>query len=47
MPKYVLHYFPLGGRAMTARLMFTVAGVEFEDNLIRGPEWPTAKEDCK
>lgn len=47
MPTYVLSYFPIGGRALAARLMFKIAGVEFRDNHIAGEEWAKAKENSK
>ena len=47
MPTYVLNYFPIGGRALAARLMFKIAGVEFTDNHITGEEWAKAKENSK
>ena len=46
-PKYILNYFQIAGRAEVARLMFHVAGVEFEDNQMTFPEWATAKSDSK
>jgi len=44
--KYVLNYFPLPGRAETARLMFHLAGVEFTDNHIPFAEWNGCKSDA-
>ena len=41
MPKYKLTYFPLRGRAESIRIVFAVAGVEFEDNRIDPKEWFT------
>ncbi|XP_057304050.1 probable glutathione S-transferase 6 isoform X1 [Hydractinia symbiolongicarpus] len=45
--KYVLNYFPSGGRAELARFLFLVAGVEFTDNHISKEEWPKVKNDTK
>ena len=39
MPSYILYYFNLRGRAEATRLMFKVAGVEFEDRRLNGEEW--------
>ncbi|XP_057304055.1 glutathione S-transferase-like [Hydractinia symbiolongicarpus] len=44
-PKYILTYFPIGGRAECARLMFRVAGVEFEDVQHHSTHWQTIKND--
>ena len=46
MPKYTLHYFPIGGRAEAPRLMFKLAGVEYTDNRIPFTEWQGVKSDC-
>lgn len=43
MPKYRLTYFNGRGRAEVTRLMFALAGVEFEDKRIQGEEWPALK----
>lgn len=42
-PKYRLIYFNLMGRAETARMMFKVAGVEFEDFRIEQKRWSEFK----
>lgn len=39
MPKYTLHYFPGRARAEIARLIFAVAGVEYEDHRIEKADW--------
>ncbi|XP_020630097.1 glutathione S-transferase 1-like [Orbicella faveolata] len=41
MPKYKLSYFPIRGRAEAIRIVFAVAGVEFEDNRVGPKEWFT------
>ena len=46
-PKYTLNYFPIGGKAEAARLMFKVAGVEFTNNMITQTEWANIKSDSK
>eukprot|EP00775_Hariotina_reticulata_P004727 gene4727-4977_t len=38
-----LTYFPITGRAETARLLFTLGGIAFEDNRIDFAEWPSFK----
>jgi glutathione S-transferase len=43
MPTYKLQYFDGQGRAEVARLLFSVAGVEFEDERLSGETWQTAK----
>ena len=43
MPTYKLSYFDARGRAEVARLMFHVAGKEFEDERLRGDAWKAAK----
>ncbi|XP_072164680.1 S-crystallin SL11-like [Diadema setosum] len=45
MPTYKLLYFNARGRAENARMMFTLAGVEFEDYRFKEGEWPTIKAD--
>ncbi|XP_057291487.1 S-crystallin SL11-like [Hydractinia symbiolongicarpus] len=44
-PKYILTYFPSGGRAECARLMFRVAEVEFEDVQHTFAHWGTIKNN--
>ena len=46
-PKYVLTYFSVRGRAETTRLLFKVAGVEFEDKRLTFEEWGKEKEQLK
>lgn len=38
---YVLHYFPLNGRAALIRAMFDIKGVEFTERLITFEQWAT------
>ena len=45
--KYTLTYFATPGRAETARMMFHLAGVEFNDVHIQREEWPECKSDGK
>jgi glutathione S-transferase len=40
MPQYKLTYFNIRGKGELIRLLFTVAGVEFEDNRIEHSDWP-------
>ena len=47
MPKYVLTYFNVRGRAEPTRLLFKAAGVEFEDRRMTFEEWGTKKEEMK
>ena len=47
MPKYVLHYFDIAGRAEPLRLMFQQAGVDFEDHRVQFQEWPELKKNGK
>lgn len=42
--KYKLIYFNLKGRAEFIRLIFVVAGVEFENALVQFTEWPELKK---
>ena len=46
-PKYVLTYFAVRGRAEITRLLFKVAGVEFEDKRLTFEEWGKEKEHLK
>jgi len=46
-PKYVLIYFDVRGRAEATRLLFKVAGVEFEDRRMTFEEWGKQKEQWK
>lgn len=41
MPKYKLTYFPIRGRAESIRILFALAGVEFEDIRVDPKEWFT------
>jgi len=46
-PKYVLTYFDIRGRGEVTRLLFKVAGVEFEDKRLTFEEWGKEKENMK
>ncbi len=41
--KYRLTYFPFGGRAEPIRVAFHIAGIEFEDRRIPGPEFAACR----
>ena len=43
MPTYKLQYFDGQGRAELARLLFSAAGVAFEDDRLGGETWQTVK----
>ncbi|TMS34856.1 hypothetical protein L596_002364 [Steinernema carpocapsae] len=43
MPEYKLTYFNIRGLAEPARLLFALAGVDFEDNRIEHENWPPLK----
>ena len=45
MPEYKLTYFNIRARAEVTRMLFTLAGVEFEDKRIDfgSPDWPEFK----
>ncbi|KAJ8022369.1 Hematopoietic prostaglandin D synthase [Holothuria leucospilota] len=45
MTTYKLIYFDTRGLAETARYMFALAGVEYEDHRIKNEEWPQVKKD--
>lgn len=44
MAEYKLHYFPLRGRAEITRIMFTVAGKQFDDVRVSMSEWQEKKK---
>ena len=44
MPSYKLSYFNTKGFGENARMLFKVAGVEFEDIRYSREEWPSLKE---
>ena len=44
MPSYKLSYFNAKGFGENARMLFKVAGVEFEDIRYSREEWPSLKE---
>lgn len=47
MSKYKLSYFPIRGRGEAIRIVFTVAGVEFEDVRVGPKEWFTELKQCE
>ena len=47
MPKYKLTYFPIRGRAESIRILFALAGVEFEDIRVDPKEWFTELKFCE
>ncbi|XP_077981200.1 glutathione S-transferase 1-like [Glandiceps talaboti] len=47
MPTYRLSYFDIRGIAEPIRLIFAVAGVEFEDKRITEEQWPSEKTSGK
>ena len=47
MPKYKLTYFPIRGRAEPIRILFALAGVEFEDIRVGPKEWFTELKFCE
>ena len=47
MPNYKLTYFNVKGRAEVIRLIFAVAGVEYEDIRLSREEWAAMKPGSK
>lgn len=43
MSQYKLNYFNVRGRGEVVRLVFHLAGIEFEDNRIEFQNWPQLK----
>ena len=43
MVQYKLTYFPIRGRAETARLILHYANAPFDDNRVAQEEWPKVK----
>ncbi len=43
MPTYKLTYFKGPGRAEVSRILFTMAGQEFQDIRVAGEEWQAFK----
>ena len=46
MPVYKLTYFNARARAEVSRILFALAGVEYEDERIEVADWP-ARKACK
>ena len=44
MTQYKLYYFDARGRAEYIRLIFALAGVEYEDYRVPRDEWPEVKK---
>lgn len=47
MSRYKLTYFPIRGRAECIRMVFAVAGVEFENVRVNPEEWFTKLKQCE
>ena len=48
MPEYKLTYFNIRARAEVTRMLFTMAGVDFEDKRFDfgSPDWPAFKSSA-
>ena len=47
MAKYKLTYFPVRAKAEPIRILFALAGVEFEDIRVDPTEWVTKLKPCE
>ena len=43
MPKYVLHYFDIRGRAEISRMIMNAAGIPYTERRIQFQDWPSIK----
>ena len=44
MPKYILHYFPINGRAVIPRALLSYVKADWENDVIKMEDWPKTKK---